>query len=244
MIFFTAACLLTNCSTPEQFEVTELTIVTTDTNTLSDWYASNFGFEVSNDHSLLYHDNLTIHLKESQEAQHRNAVEKAYNISYLPGLFKFGFKTNQFDELITLLRKNEVVFHSNILSDSTLNRRMVIIKDPDANLIQLFEDDGPDQLKPYFISLITEEIGEQERWFQMNLPVKKTANLDVGKNVFIRLLYSDDIAIELIQTENIRIKDELNLEEITGFYAIHLKGAPMTFETDNEGNLISNVPKN
>ncbi len=245
VIFFATALLFTFCSTPEEFKFDELTIVTKDSETLGQWYSKNFGFMDSKDHSLLYHDNLTIKLIQNTEAKHRDSVENAYNVNYLPGIFKFGFKTNQFDGLVEHLKKNGVEFRGGVMQDTILNRRMILIKDPEANYIQLFEDNGQDKLKPYFISLITEDIGGQEKWYQMNFPLDRTHVFDrENPEVFIRVLGGDEVAIELIQPEEMDIQKELDYSQITGFYSISITGAGVAFEKDAEGNLIYNTPKN
>lgn len=244
VIILAASLFFQNCSAPEEFKFDELTIVTTDAAKLSNWYARNLDFMESKDFSLLYHDNLTIKLQENKDAKSRQSVADSYNLSYLPGIFKFGFITNQFDDLIAHLRKNNVAFQGGILTDSTLNRRMVIIKDPDANYIQLFEDNGPDKLKPFFLGLVAEQIGEQEKWYQMHLPVTNTHNLDMKKqDVFIRLMTGKEVITELINVEKSSISAELDRANISGYYSISMNGAPIAFESDGEGNLISNTPK-
>lgn len=245
MLFFTTALLFTFCSTPKEFRFDELTIVTKNSESLSSWYSQNLGFMESKDHSLLYHDNLTIKLIQNTEAKHRDSVEYAYNVQYLPGIFKFGFKTNQFDNLLAHLKKNDAQMEGSILKDTILNTRMVIIKDPESNLIQIFEDNASSKLEPYFISIIAQQIGEQEKWYQMHFPVKETHVLDIpDRDVFIRLLTGPDAMIEIIQPEETRIKDELNYSQITGFYAIAITGAGIPFEKDKEDNFIINTPKN
>ncbi|MBR09201.1 MAG: hypothetical protein CMP48_16150 [Rickettsiales bacterium] len=245
VIFFATALLFTFCSTPEKFKFDELTIVTKDSETLSKWYSQNLGFMDSKDHSLLYHDNLTIKLTQNTEAKHRDSVERAYNVNYLPGIFKFGFKTNQFDGLVDHLKKNNVQFVGSVMEDTILNRRMVIVKDPEANYIQLFEDNGPDKLKPYFLAVISEDIGSQEKWYQVNFPVDRTHLFDrEDPDVFIRILRGNDVAIELIQPQESDIQKELDYSQITGFYSIGITGASVAFEKDAEGNLIYNTPKN
>ena len=223
----------------------ELTIITRDAQTLSDWYASNFGFMDSKDNSLLYHDNLTIKLIENKKAKHRDSLKQDYNIQYVPGIFKVGIKTNQFDELVKLLEQNNAQFHGSIVTDSILDSRMVIVKDPDNNYIQLFEDNGPDKFKPHFLSLITENVGEQEKWYQVNFPVDQTHRLDqTDQDLFIRLLTGEHVVIELLQVEKTDIHDELNYQNVMGFYSVEVAGANFPFETDHEGNLIYCKPKN
>ncbi|WP_421875926.1 VOC family protein [Marinoscillum sp.] len=237
------SALLFSCEPSEKFSIDELTIVTKDAKIMSDWYAASFGFMDSKDYSLLYHDNLTIKLVENPEAKRRDSLKKDYNIRFVPGIHKFGFATNQFDELIDHLKSNGARFHGSVVKDSILNTRMIIVKDPDNNNIQIFESAQPDRLKPNFFCLITENVGEQEKWYQVNFPIEQSHRLDQPENdVYIRLLTGQQVAIELLQVDHTNIMDELDYPNITGFYSMEVKGANVSFEYDHDGNKIFTPP--
>jgi len=55
------------------------------------------------------------------------------------GIFKVGFLISDFDGWIEYLGKREVAFHGKVVAQPDSDKRMVIIKDPDGNRIQLFE---------------------------------------------------------------------------------------------------------
>ncbi|MEQ9305047.1 MAG: VOC family protein [Marinoscillum sp.] len=228
-----------SCTKQKEFEIYELTIITKDAKNLALWYEKNLGFEPSNDFDLLYHESLTILLDENKDARHLDTVKRHLNIKELPGIFKFGFVTNQFDDLVKSLERNGVSFHGSVMYDSLLDQRMVIIKDPEGNRIQLFETNKPHKLKPHFIALIVEGIGEQEKWYQVKLPIQETYRKDLeDREIFIRLLKGDDVVVELIQLEKRPVRNELQYSEIMGFHQINIKGAKLPFESDHEGNKI------
>lgn len=241
-ILLLSILLVSGCDRPQKFEFYELTIITRDAQAMSRWYEEHLGFIPSKDAGLLYHDNLTILLKENKNALHRDTLRQNHNLLRLPGIFKFGFRTNQFDGMIDALQSKNVDFNGSVVYDSTLNTRMAIIKDPDGNNIQLFESHDQHKLKPYFVALIVETIGEQEKWYQVKLPIDETHKRDLEQDsIFIRMLKGEDLVVELIQLEKRSVKAELDYSEIMGFNTIKVRGAKMPFETDHEGNKIVHV---
>jgi hypothetical protein len=59
--------------------------------------------------------------------------------SRISGFFKIGFMVDRFYDWIKYLEEAKVEFHGKIVEDPLLNKRMIIIKDPDGNYIQIFE---------------------------------------------------------------------------------------------------------
>lgn len=57
----------------------------------------------------------------------------------LQGFFKFGLQVAQFDDWMTHLEKAGVTFHGRVVNDPVSGKRTVLIKDPDGNRIQFFE---------------------------------------------------------------------------------------------------------
>ncbi len=56
------------------------------------------------------------------------------------GIFKVGFSVKNFDSWVEHLNSNELVVNDDIVSDPLTGGRMVVIRDPDGNRIQLFEE--------------------------------------------------------------------------------------------------------
>lgn len=57
----------------------------------------------------------------------------------LQGIFKFGFAVQDFDAWVAHLQESGAAFHGRVVQDPHSEKRMLIIKDPDGNRIQLFE---------------------------------------------------------------------------------------------------------
>ena len=55
------------------------------------------------------------------------------------GFFKFGMKIPDFDQWISHLTDAKAEMHGEVVIDPVSEKRMLIIKDPDGNRIQLFE---------------------------------------------------------------------------------------------------------
>lgn len=236
-VILLAMMMLFSCAEESELEIEQIQIVTKDPQQLSHWYTTNFGFQ-SLENELSYND-FKIRLKKNEEASNLNAIKEAFHLKEVPGFFKIGFVTNQYDNLQETLQKNKVEFVGGELYDDKINRRSFMVKDPDGNFIQIFEGSGRDRLKPYCIGVIVESIGEQEKWYQMKLPVNKTHVLDLpDQNIFKRLLEGDNFLIELINTSNQTVKKELDKHERLGISSIKVRGAGAQFDKDHEGNLI------
>lgn len=237
LIWVFAVLVITSCAPEKELEIEQLQIITKDATAMINWYTTNLGFKTVED-GLVVRD-FRIQLKNSADASRSDDLKQAHQLQHLPGFFKIGFITNQFGELLAQLRQNNVHFVRNIFYNKVIGRRSAIIKDPDGNQIQLFEDFGRHKLKPFYIAVAVESIGEQEKWYQMKLPVKKTHNLDLpDKKVFVRLLEGESFLIELINTAGITVKPELESRERIGFHSIKVRGAGAPFKEDREGNLI------
>lgn len=123
-------------------------IIVEDIEVSKAWYIEKFGFstlsEISNEAqgfkqvNLSLEDDLLIELLEIDAASNLN--NSTETTQFAQGYFKIGFLIKNFDQMVENLKLNNVVFHGNIVRDEKLQKRMVIIKDPDGNRIQLFED--------------------------------------------------------------------------------------------------------
>lgn len=230
---------LSSCGKRTGFHIEEITIVTKDVERLADWYVNTLEFSASENNTLLQLNDFSILLEENIRASHRDSLKNLYDIMHVPGFFKVGFLTNQFDNLIASLRNKDVEFVGSIIKDEVSDRRSQIIKDPDGNRIQLFEDNGRYKLKPYFVSLIVENIGEQEKWYQLKFQVTEMHNLDIPeKDTYIRLLEGEDFLIELINTSDKNILEELSYDHVIGYNEIVIHGARGSFSKDHEGHAI------
>ena len=113
------------------------------------WYSDNMGFEVLNKREFeeagfkqanLKCGNILIELIELSTAVSVKDVIPNYNDkTRLTGFFKIGFLISDFDKWIRHLTVREVEFHGTVVTDNESGKRMVILKDPDGNRIQLFE---------------------------------------------------------------------------------------------------------
>ena len=130
---------------PEAFSA----IIVRDMEVSVTWYADKLGFEVINNNenaemgfkqSNLKLGNVLIELISLTSAvDPEKAVSDHSSKTRLIGFFKFGFRVSDFDTWITHLKVKDVSFHGSVVNDPVSGKRMVIIKDPDGNRIQIFE---------------------------------------------------------------------------------------------------------
>ncbi|MFY0631250.1 MAG: VOC family protein [Flavobacteriaceae bacterium] len=114
-----------------------------------DWYSNNLGFELINKNESkemsykqanLKRGNILIELIELESAVSPEVVIPSYTKkTRLQGFFKVGFLIADFDQWIQELTKLKVEFHGRVAKSNETGKRMVIVKDPDGNRIQLFE---------------------------------------------------------------------------------------------------------
>ena len=111
-----------------------------------DWYSSNLGFELVNQTNLeergikqanLKLGNTKIELIESSSSI--NPTENSTKKILVQGIFKVGFIVSNFNDWANHCIKVQLITKKDIVIDPTDNKRMLIIKDPDGNRIQLFE---------------------------------------------------------------------------------------------------------
>jgi len=113
------------------------------------WYTKNLGYELLNQVDLkergLRMANLRsgegwIELIEIKDAVSPQELQNdASKKTRFIGIFKFGFLVNDLDQWVKRLTDSGVEFSGNIVEDSNNGMRMIIIRDPDGNRVQLFE---------------------------------------------------------------------------------------------------------
>ncbi|MCB0279466.1 MAG: VOC family protein [Calditrichaeota bacterium] len=125
-------------------------IIVTDIDTSIAWYTRHLGFELLKRNEFtaqnirqanLKTGDILIELIEAKgktlnSAELRQREEKRFSSGY----FKFGLKLKEFDAWVKKLRNEGVDFYGDVVTDPLLQKRMVIIKDPDGNYLQLFEN--------------------------------------------------------------------------------------------------------
>ncbi len=115
----------------------------------STWYQNTLGFEILNEtHNAergfklqnLKHGNVHIELIEIKGTMAPTTLlENEPKGSRVGGFFKFGMKVSDFDQWVSHLTDSKAEMHGEVVIDPISEKRMLIIKDPDGNRIQLFE---------------------------------------------------------------------------------------------------------
>ncbi len=113
------------------------------------WYTNTFGFSVLNKTvsqekgfklANLKRGSVLIELIELKSAVSPSVLlEKNPDYSRTTGFFKFGFAIREFDKWVDFLKRSDVVFHGTVVTDGLTGKKMLIVKDPDGNSIQIFE---------------------------------------------------------------------------------------------------------
>jgi len=124
-------------------------MIVNDIETSINWYSNVMGFIVLDKtesqergfiQSNLKRENILIELIELEFAVTAKDVVPNYNEkTRIVGFFKTGFLVSDFDKWINHLTNQKVNFHGNVIADNISGKRMIIIKDPDGNRIQIFE---------------------------------------------------------------------------------------------------------
>lgn len=231
-----------SCERKPRFRIEEISIVAQEPEKIALWYVTNFGFQDLKNHQEVIYQDFRIIFRKNENAIHSERLKEAFHLQELPGFNKFGFLTNYFDDMVARLKKNNVTIVGKVMKDENIGRRTLVVKDPEGNLVQIFEDNGSERLKPYFISVVAASIGELEKWYQVKMPIEKSYNMDLpDQKIYMRILAGENILIELINTSERPVKTGINRENILGFESVKVSGLSAQFEHDPEGNLIRNI---
>jgi len=114
-----------------------------------DWYSNNLGFvlihkneskKMGYSQANLKRGSVLLELIELNSSVSPKKVIPNYNSkTRVKGIFKIGFLIANFDQWILELTKLKVEFHGSVVTIDETGKKMVIVKDPDGNRIQLFE---------------------------------------------------------------------------------------------------------
>lgn len=231
-----------SCTQKPQFKIEEVTIVANDPEVIAKWYTTNLAFQNPKANQEILYGDFRIIFQKNENAVTRERLKEAFHVEQIPGFFKIGFLTNRFNDMVARFRKNNVTLVGDVVYDKNLDRRTLVVKDPEGNHVQIFEDDGNQKLRPYFISVVVESIGEMEKWYQVKLPIEQSYLMDLPeRNIFMRILEGQHVLVELIDSSEMAVKTRLDRKNILGYSAIKVSGISVKFDQDPEGNLISNM---
>lgn len=85
---------------------------------------------------LLHRPGLMIELLKHNQAKARDDENASFN---LHGLFKVGFTISNIDDLFKDIKSRNIETVTDIITDDITNSRFFILKDPEGNLIQLWQ---------------------------------------------------------------------------------------------------------
>lgn len=103
-------------------------------NVLTEFASEERGFKIAN----LGNEQLNLELLELKGSVNPQEANQDFNEkTRFKGFFKSGFSVNDFDRLEELLQEHQI--EGNVVRDPSTQKRMVIIRDPDGNRIQFFE---------------------------------------------------------------------------------------------------------
>lgn len=147
-VFLPLGCLAQTKSLPNP-EAYFSALIISDLDKSIDWYSNMLGFEVLNKRKFdsagfkqanMQRGDILIELIELKSSVSPEKIIPNYTAkTRVQGFFKFGLLVSNFDDWIRELTKLKVNFHGRVVKSEETQKRMVIIKDPDGNRIQLFE---------------------------------------------------------------------------------------------------------
>ena len=144
-----ALFLLFGCQNEKQENFSFIAIVAEDFDRSLNWYRDNLGFELINKsenaerqlkQANLALNDIRLEIIEIGSAIHPSSLlENNQNRVIFKGIFKAGFSIDKFDETVSVWQDNGIVTKDQVVTDPISDRRMVILRDPDGNRIQIFE---------------------------------------------------------------------------------------------------------
>jgi hypothetical protein len=124
-------------------------IIVNDIESSITWYSNNFGFKVLNKieseekgfkQANLKRGSILIELIELESSLSPDSLLENYpKKTKIDGFFKFGFLVSEFEKWVEYLKQSKVEFYGDVVTDNLSGKKMLLIKDPDGNRIQIFE---------------------------------------------------------------------------------------------------------
>jgi len=148
LVLFLATCIFNCESQSEKLELSDgfVAFVVKDIKASFDWYSSMLGFEIVNETHLVERGikqaNLKLGDTKIQLIESSSSINLTENITkkiLVQGIFKVGFIVSNFNDWANHCIKVQLITKKDIVIDPIDNKRILIIKDPDGNRIQLFE---------------------------------------------------------------------------------------------------------
>ncbi len=125
-------------------------VIVSDFDASLEWYQQVLGFEVVNRRALpergIFQANLQREGADLEILALASAVdpstlsEEVDEKTRFQGLFKIGFTVTDFSEWLEWFEAKAVEFHGDVVADPQSGKRMVILRDPDGNRVQIFEE--------------------------------------------------------------------------------------------------------
>ncbi|MDH7446529.1 VOC family protein [Aquimarina sp. 2201CG14-23] len=124
-------------------------IITTNIDNSITWYSNTLGFKIINKteniergfkQANLKTGKVWIELIELKNVlAQENILKDKPKGTKISGFFKFGMQVSAFNDWIIHLKKLNTEFLGTVVTDKLSGKKMVLIKDPDGNRIQIFE---------------------------------------------------------------------------------------------------------
>ena len=137
------------CEDKSQQDSSFIALVVSDFDRSMEWYTNTFGFEVLNktenaDRGLkqanLKLGPVKLEIIELNSSIHASSLlDSTQNRVIFQGIFKAGFTIDEFEQKVSAWHDDKIVTKDQVVTDPVSGSRMVILRDPDGNRIQIFE---------------------------------------------------------------------------------------------------------
>ncbi|NNL79132.1 MAG: VOC family protein [Flavobacteriaceae bacterium] len=148
-LILTLSLITPGCQQDKQIDSGFISVVVVDFDRSIQWYTNNLDFEVidktENPERRLKQANLKYHhinlelIELGSAIKPSSLLDDTQNRVIFQGLFKAGFTIDAFEEKISIWQENGVTSKDQVVKDPVTNKRMVVLRDPDGNRIQIFE---------------------------------------------------------------------------------------------------------
>lgn len=150
-----ALCFLHGRSFAQEIPLSEpkpafIALIVSDIDSSISWYSNNLGMSLRNrvddkekgfKQANMIRTYLQVELIQVDSSIASQKIQQTYFPGKrIEGYMKFGFKVTDFDKWHYYLQQRKVVMAGKIVTDNYTGKRTFLIRDPDQNLIQLFED--------------------------------------------------------------------------------------------------------
>ena len=191
-------------------DIVDARMICKDAGVLAEWYVENFGYEIMGRTDSgwleLHLPKFTLFLDDRGDVMTFDEVEFK-QFYYAPeGYFKHGYLIGGFNTFVNTLVAKGTLDFSDIAFDRHLYTRSALLKDPEGNYVQIYEDraflkedESEIIITPYQFTVLSRFLDGTVDWYRQYLGYSQSELIDMpNRGLHVRLLVGHSQVLEIL----------------------------------------------